>query len=74
MDDAHRRALEATKGPPFLSPEQAAHYLGISTRTLQEFRTAGTGPRYRRHCRFVRYHVDDLDAWSESTARCGASR
>lgn len=66
MDDEDQiaRARLAQRGSPFLSPEQAAHYLGISVRTLQEHRSAGTGPRFRRHCRHVRYHIDDLDAWS----------
>ncbi len=65
-DDENSRAARAARGSPFLSPQQAAHYLGISTRTLQEHRTAGSGPRFRRHSRHIRYHVDDLDAWSVS--------
>jgi len=24
----------------------------------------GDGPEFRRHSRFVEYHIDDLDAWS----------
>jgi hypothetical protein len=63
-DNENARAARALKGSPFLSPEQAAHYLGISTRTLQEHRSGGTGPRFRRHCRHIRYHIDDLDVWS----------
>ena len=63
-DDQTARARLALRGSPFLSPEQAAHYLGVAVRTLQEHRSAGTGPRFRRHCRHVRYHIDDLDHWS----------
>jgi hypothetical protein len=63
-DDQVARARLAQRGSPFLSPEQAAHYLGVSVRTLQEHRSAGTGPRFRRHSRHVRYHIDDLDSWS----------
>jgi len=63
-DDQIARARLAQRGSPFLSPEQAAHYLGISVRTLQEHRSGGTGPQFRRHCRHVRYHIDDLDRWS----------
>lgn len=63
-DDQVARARLALRGSPFLSPEQAAHYLGVSVRTLQEHRSGGTGPRFRRHCRHVRYHIDDLNAWS----------
>src|SRR3546814_6673419 len=36
-----------------------------SSDLLQEHRTKGTGPRYRRPCRRIRYHIDDLDARSE---------
>lgn len=49
---------------PFLNTRQAAHYLGLSARHLERLRSRGAGPVYRRHSRFVVYHIDDLDAWS----------
>ena len=64
MDDEIARAQRARKGSPFLNTEQAAFYLGLSARKLQQMRAAGTGPCFRRHSRYVRYHIDDLDAWS----------
>lgn len=64
MDDENVRAARAKKGSPFLSTEQAAFYLGISPRKMQSMRAAGEGPQFRRHSRYVRYHIDDLDAWS----------
>ncbi len=67
-NDENARASAARTGSPYLNPEQAAFYIGVSTRTLQEHRSAGTGPRFRRHCRRVRYHIDDLDAWSLGVA------
>lgn len=67
MDDDIARAARAKKGSPFLSTEQAAFYLGLSARKLQQMRAAGTGPSYRRHSRYVRYHIDDLDAWSKDS-------
>lgn len=71
-DDASTaRAIRARSGSPFLSPAQAAFYLSLSTRTLQEYRSAGTGPRYRRHSRHIRYHIDDLDAWSRKVGEAG---
>ncbi len=70
-DDAEARALRAVRKSPFLSPAQAAFYLGLSERTLQEYRTAGTGPRYRRHSRHLRYHIDDLERWSQQQAKAG---
>lgn len=32
-------------------------------------RRRGVGPRYRKHGRYVRYHIADLDAWSDSRGR-----
>jgi hypothetical protein len=67
-DDDIARAARAKKGSPFLSTEQAGFYLGLSARKLQSMRASGTGPRFRRHSRYVRYHIDDLDAWSKGSA------
>ena len=71
MDDqnAVTRAGLAKKGSPFLNTEQAAFYLGICPRRLQVLRGLGTGPRFRRHSRYIRYHIDDLDIWSRETAK-----
>jgi hypothetical protein len=69
MDDEIARAARAKKGSPFLSTEQAAFYLGLSARKLQAMRAAGIGPAFRRHSRFVRYHIDDLDSWSAQSGR-----
>lgn len=74
MDDAIARAARAKKGSPFLSTEQAAFYLGLSARKLQAMRGAGTGPSFRRHSRYVRYHIDDLDAWSKGVGQADAAR
>jgi hypothetical protein len=73
MDDAVARASRAKQGTPFLATEQAAFYLGVSPRKLQELRATGEGPVFRRHCRYVRYHIDDLDSWSRQSAgtACG---
>jgi hypothetical protein len=62
------RAERAKKLSPFLTTEQAAFYLGLSARTLQWMRSRGTGPLFRRHSRFIRYHIDDLDSWSGASA------
>jgi hypothetical protein len=67
MEDDVARAARAKKGSPFLSTEQAGFYLGLSARKLQAMRGAGEGPVFRRHSRYVRYHIDDLDAWSRSS-------
>lgn len=64
MDDEVERAALARRGSPFLSTRQAAFYVGLSHRTLETMRRRGTGPRFRKHGRYVRYHIDDLEAWS----------
>lgn len=63
-DDEIIRAAKAKKGSPFLNTAQAAFYVGLSRRTLEKMRLVGGGPRFRKHGRYVRYHIDDLDAWS----------
>jgi len=65
IDDAIDRAASAKKGSPFLNTAQAAFYIGLSRRTLEKMRSVGGGPHFRKHGRYVRYHVDDIDAWSE---------
>lgn len=52
---------------PFLNTKQASHWTGLSIRHLERMRSSGNGPRFRRHGRFVFYHIDDLIAWSEKT-------
>ena len=69
-DDVIDRATRAKRGSPFLNTDQAAAYLKISSRLLKRLRVKGEGPVFRRHCRFVQYHIDDLDTWSrERSAR-----
>jgi len=58
------RAGAARKGSPFLNTAQAAHYLGLSERTLRIMRGRGDGPPFRKHGRLFRYHIAELDAWS----------
>ena len=70
-DDAIVRAAQARKGSPFLNTAQAAHYIGLNYRTLENMRGQGRGPPFRRHGRFVRYHIDDLDAWSRRSGSRG---
>ena len=65
--DEFERAARAKKGSPFLSTEQAAFYLGLSARKMQAMRSQGKGPPFRRHSRYIRYHIDDLDSWSAAS-------
>lgn len=72
-DDEIARARAAKKGTPFLNTEQAGAYLGLSPRKLQYMRGQGEGPPFRRHGRYVRYHIDDLIDWSRGTAKSGVA-
>lgn len=72
MENEIARAERARKGCPFLSTQEAAFYLGLSARRLEALRAGGAGPRFRRHSRYVRYHIDDLDAWSKGLPVTGA--
>ncbi|WP_296615766.1 helix-turn-helix domain-containing protein [Sphingomonas sp.] len=67
-DDDIQRAERAKRGSPYLNTAQAAHYLGISERSMQRMRARNEGPVPRRHARMVQYHIDDLDAWSRARA------
>jgi excisionase family DNA binding protein len=73
MEDKIIRAANAKKGSPFLNTDQAAHYVSLSRRTLEKMRTAGGGPRFRKHGRYVRYHIDDLDEWSAEHVKTSTS-
>jgi predicted DNA-binding transcriptional regulator AlpA len=56
-----------------LNQKQAAHVLGVSARTLERHRVAGTGPRWARLGKLVRYRQSDLDAWVERSLRTSTS-
>lgn len=76
VNDDIARAQRARSANPFLNTAQAAHYLGLSAHLMERMRARGAGPTFRRHARFVRYHIDDLIAWSDSSCetRAHASR
>lgn len=49
---------------PFLTVDETAIYLKLTRSTLDNFRWAGGGPKYRKHGGRVLYHKDELDRWS----------
>jgi hypothetical protein len=51
---------------PFLTTVQASDFVRLSYRTLEKMRQNGSGPPFRRHGRYIRYHIDDLEAWSKA--------
>jgi hypothetical protein len=62
---AHRLAT-VRQISPYLDTAQAAYYLGLTANRLERMRGTDEGPPFREHGRFIRYHIDDLDAWSKA--------
>jgi len=58
---------------PFLTTKEAARFLVLKTNTLEKMRVYGGGPIYRKHGRYVRYHIDDLNAWSNQRIKNSTS-
>jgi excisionase family DNA binding protein len=55
------------EGDEYLTDEQLAHLLGVTTRTTLRWRRDGGGPAYVRvGLRHVRYRREDVDAWAAS--------
>jgi len=59
--------------PIYLNTKQAADHLGLKPNTLAKMRVYGNGPKYRKHGFRVLYALDDLDAWSNVSARSSTS-
>lgn len=51
-----------------LNTKDAASHLGLASSTLEKARVHGTGPRYIKLGRAVRYLTSDLDAFLQSRA------
>jgi predicted DNA-binding transcriptional regulator AlpA len=58
--------MEEVMEKQIVNERQAAQYLGLSVKTLQAWRWRGTGPRYVKMNKAVRYRLGDLDAFTES--------
>lgn len=63
------QALETTTSVLAVSANEAAAMLGVSSRTLANWRTLGIGPAFVRvgavHSRTL-YRVDDLNTWLDN--------
>lgn len=62
--DREKRVRAPPVDSPFFSADEAAIYLRISLRALENFRATGEGPAYRKHGGRIVYHIHDLDRWS----------
>ncbi len=49
-----------------LTPQSLADLLGYSLRTVEDWRRKGTGPRYLRIGKHVRYRMSDVESWLET--------
>jgi excisionase family DNA binding protein len=56
-----------------LDQHEAAKLLGISVRTLERHRLTGTGPRFARIGRLVRYRQSDIAEYIEQNVRTSTS-
>lgn len=54
------------KDTRYLRTKEAAHYVGLSARTLEKHRTYGTGPAYKKIGGRVVYTLEELRAWADS--------
>lgn len=72
VDSAARAAPHpVSPNDPLLTPKQASAYLGgiPSWRTLETYRTLGTGPRFIRLARRIYYRQSALDAFLDKCER-----
>lgn len=69
--DIVRRARFVDDAGPirFVDTEAAARYLGLEAHSLECYRSVGGGPVFHKFGKYVRYVVDDLDAWTETCRR-----
>jgi excisionase family DNA binding protein len=54
---------DAPKKRQYMTTKQAAEELGLGTSTLEIWRTKGTGPKWIKVGRAIRYSRGDLEAW-----------
>jgi hypothetical protein len=67
-DDTLEQALRSA--PPMLpewsTTQEFAAWLGIPPATAQQWRWLGTGPRYKRFGKHVRYRRRDIETWLDA--------
>ena len=55
---------------PLGTTEEVAEYLGgVPVKTLEMWRYKGTGPKYMRVGKYVRYRWSDVEAWLAAQER-----
>jgi predicted DNA-binding transcriptional regulator AlpA len=61
-------AAHTSERDRLLKPIEVSHDLGVPVATLARWRYFGTGPRWIKVGRHVRYRGRDLDAWIDAHA------
>ena len=59
------KEMEMDEDDRWLSREELAARLGVPEKTPAQWATKGTGPRYARFGRHVRYRLSDVIAWEQ---------
>ena len=57
----------------FLNTRQAAELIGLKANTLEIWRLRGTGPKYIKFGRAVRYRLTDLESYVDAQTRQSTS-
>jgi predicted DNA-binding transcriptional regulator AlpA len=57
------RTTQTVSGDVLLREGETASLLDLSTRTLQDWRVRGCGPKFRKLGRSVRYRLEDVQAF-----------
>jgi excisionase family DNA binding protein len=65
---ADKRAPTAEDGLPPRTPDELVEYLGISERTLRQWRWQDKGPRWVKVGRHIRYPRPDTQRWLDAGA------
>lgn len=68
LPPAAQAALDAD---PMLTREEAGRFLGVASRTLAEWASAGRGPPYLDYGHTARYRLSDLVAWRNAQVKGG---
>ncbi|PVE21710.1 hypothetical protein DC522_24985 [Microvirga sp. KLBC 81] len=65
--------MEKTKSPRLMTTKEAAQRLKVSASFLAKARMKGTGPRYLRLGRAIRYAEEALDEYEAANTRASTS-
>ena len=63
--EAQRESVAVSDRDRFLTVVEAARIVGLSSRTLDRYRTSGEGPAYYKFSNVVRYRLEDIQAWAD---------